>query len=191
MNEEEGELARQRRKKKELDQWVSEKKKAFADELIKDPSDPFECARLVFPDPKDMRYIIIASTSWVSDELVRERLMEITGSDKVDDPREISVEAQCKRYLEIYNTSENAKDQVLALSQIDKIKGFDKSSNSNVVINNNKVMVVPRALSNEEWEANAKRQQERITNGIVDERAVKNIELTSVETVVETEVSDD
>lgn len=168
-----GEIARQRAKKKQQEEWLIQKKKQFADELAKDPLNPSDCSYRVFPEPENMRFKVTATVSWINDPIVKARLLEITGSDKVDDGKEISVEAQCKRYLEIYEQSENPKDQVLALSQIDKIKGFDKSAGNNVTINNQKVIVIPRALSNDEWEANAKRQQENLANGIVDVRAIE------------------
>jgi hypothetical protein len=168
-----GEIARQRAKKKQQEEWLIQKKKQFADELAKDPLNPSDCSYRVFPEPENMRFKVTATVSWINDPIVKARLLEITGSDKVDDGKEISVEAQCNRYLKIYEQSENPKDQVLALSQIDKIKGFDKSAGNNVTINNQKVIVIPRALSNDEWEANAKRQQENLANGIVDVRAIE------------------
>jgi hypothetical protein len=167
-----GYYAKEREKKKQLEAWVIEKKRAFADELYKDPTDPSECSARVFTDPKEARWRIIATTSWTSDEVVLARLSEI-GAKPIRDDKEISVEAQCERYLEIYQQSENAKDQVLALSQIDKIKGFDKSASNNITVNNNKIMVVPRALSDAEWAENARKQQERLSEGKVDSRAIE------------------
>lgn len=177
-----GYYAKEREKKRQLEAWLIEKKRAFADELYKDPTDPSECSARLFTDPKDARWRIIATTSWTDDEVVLARLEEI-GAKPIRDEKEISVEAQCERYLQIYQNSENAKDQVLALSQIDKIKGFDKSAGNNVTINNQKVIVVPRAISDEEWEANAKRQQNNIKNGIVDKRAIKTIETEDIKEI--------
>lgn len=160
-----GEFARQRAKKKQQEAWLISKKIQFADELIKDPGNVSECSGRVFPDLKEASWRIRATTSWLEDEVVLKRLEEIRLKTKNNFEQDLTPERQCERYLEIYKKSDNVKEKILALSQIDKIKGFDKKenegANSDTPIRSN-VMVYRDSGSDQEWEKKLLLQQNKL-----------------------------
>lgn len=159
------ELTKQREKKRIHDEWLIKKKIQFADELIKDPGNVSECSGRVFPDVKEARWRITATTSWLEDEVVLKRLEEIRLKTKNNFEQDLTPERQCERYLEIYKSSDNVKEKILALSQIDKIKGFDKKenegANSDTPIRSN-VMVYRDSGSDQEWEKKLLLQQNKL-----------------------------
>ena len=159
------ELTKQREKKRIHDEWLIKKKIQFADELIKDPGNVSECSGRVFPDVKEARWRITATTSWLEDEVVLKRLEEIRLKTKNNFEQDLTPERQCERYLEIYKKSDNVKEKILALSQIDKIKGFDKKENEggngDTPIRSN-VMVYRDSGSDQEWEKKLLLQQNKL-----------------------------
>lgn len=131
-------------------------KKRFAEEYIA-CGNATEAAKKVFGDNVSMA--VIAGVKWIKDPEVMQFIEEY---GDVGDDADLSLDSQCKRYLEIYNRTQNVKDKISALNSIDRIKGYDKPSVSNVTVNNNKVMIVPRCGSDEEWEKKAVEQQKML-----------------------------
>lgn len=131
-------------------------KKLFAASWLRQPDNPFAAAREIEPDAPGRQYYI--STHWIEDPIViaeKERLVSLYGPiARVPTKEELA--------LEIYK--KECKDDAQKLQYLKffaQLMGYTDDENSAKRINNNimvgvRIMPVPLAASDEEWEAKAR-----------------------------------
>jgi hypothetical protein len=139
-------------------------KKLFATALMRNPANPFACAREIETDESRVRQMAI---EWPTDPDVaeyRRELLAVRGvAAQVPSKEEFAVHV----YDELKTAP--AKDRLAYMQFFARLMGFidDKASGVNVNIGGGaRIMPVPLAASDEEWERAAKAHQERLTAAI-------------------------
>lgn len=144
-----------------------EKKRQFAVALAKDPSEPWDAAREVWPH--DTGYAIYVKQNWPKDpEIVAyvEAVHNIAG-----------VAGQLPTHdeyaLHIWKLAKQALDDEIRLKYLRlyaETTGALKrpSGEASVVVNQNRVMIVERLGSDEEWAAQARGQQQALQEELAE-----------------------
>jgi hypothetical protein len=148
----------------------TEQKKAFARELVRMPDDVFRAATIAFP--RDMVTAMKASNMWVSDDVVIEEVKKLKGLNE----NEFGLPSKEEHVGELYEIFRDGslplRERLVASDQITKIQGFvtDKKEQNTTI--NNKIMIVTKALTNEEWEKKAQINQDNLMKGIIEVKAL-------------------
>lgn|SRR5574343_95257 len=147
-------------------------KREFAYELYSG-KDPSEIASRLFPD--DFAYRMRVSISWPNDPIVVEEFTRLSGGKKAGEDKEIvlpSKERHLEMLYDIFKSNENrVQDRLMASMQISQLRGFVAEKNEGTTINN-KVLVITRSSSDEDWEKKVARNQKDLMNGVVKVEAL-------------------
>lgn len=146
-----------------------EEKKQFA-QLLVDGMDENKAAFEIFP--KDPANRMKASIQWRTDSEVIAFTKEILGIDKKES-KLMTKEEHIEMLEEIFKDSElDPKHRLVASEQIAKMQGFISEKKEQNTTINNKIMVVTKSVTDEEWEEKAKRNQSNLMKGIIEVKAV-------------------
>lgn len=146
---------------------IESKKKAFAVALMANPGDAFRVAFDLFTDPADTGLAIEAATTWARDAVVIEHQTTAKDDpmsaglllDKHQAALEVLARARACTDDETYGKLMRLYADMMG--QIEKAG----SNTPSVVINNNKVLVMPATLSVEDWSLKATKQQRELSCG--------------------------
>lgn len=138
-----------------------ELKAKFAEALLRTPTDPFRAAMALFGN--DTVRALEVANSWPVDLAVLQRqadLLEQFGPDEYL-PTKATV---ARRIYEVGETAADVKDKLAAYKLYADIRGFmpKGETNNNIVVNNNRVMVVRDFGNDEQWETAAASQQAKL-----------------------------
>jgi hypothetical protein len=146
---------------------IESKKKAFAVGLMARPGDAFKIAFDLFTDPADTGLAIEAATKWATDpaviahtELAKETPMEAgLLADKHQAAREVLLRARGCEDDEVFGKLMRLYAEMMG--QIEKAG----SNQPSVVINQNRVLIMPAPLNAEDWSLKATTQQKALSCG--------------------------
>lgn len=138
-------------------------KERFAEALLRSPTDPFRAALAIFGN--DTVSALKASNSWPSDLVVLQRqadLLEEYGPDEYL-PTKAHV---ARRIYEVGDAATDPKDRLAAFKLYADIRGFmpkaENVNNTNITLNQNRVMVVRDFGSDDQWETAAQKHQTKL-----------------------------
>lgn len=141
-----------------------EEKRQFA-QLLVDGMDENKAAFEIFP--KDPANRMKASIQWRTDSEVIAFTKEILGIDKKES-KLMTKEEHVEMLEEIFKDSElDPKHRLVASEQIAKMQGFISEKKETNTTINNKIMVVTRSNTDQEWEKSVAKQQERLVNDVL------------------------
>jgi hypothetical protein len=147
-------------------------KRQFAQALI-DGLDAGRAAFKVFPTDGANR--MKAILQWEKDTEVIAYTKEILG---IKEPQIDKREAHIQKLNDIFDDEDVApRDRLVASMQIAQIEGFIAEKVEKNTTINNKILIIPRSATNEEWEKSIKEQQEKL---VADTLVVKEVDITDV-----------
>jgi len=140
-----------------------EKRKRFAVELLKDPSDPFKAAIAVFGD--NTGAALEASYRWPNDPIVKGYMQKAI--DELGDLHFLPSKAEIARVAHSLAVDERVavEDRLKAIRLYADIRGFiDKqgATINNNILTTNKVMIVKDHGADTDWEQQLAAQQARL-----------------------------
>lgn len=142
-------------------------KRLFAAELLRYPNNPFQAGRVLFPN--NHLFAITAAQQWVSDRYVLESQAELIAEFGEDYFLPSKVILARRIYDLGERESANTSERLAAYKLYAELRGFIQKSDTivgaNVTINQNRVMVVPSAGSDAEWEEKVGKQQMKLIEG--------------------------
>lgn len=155
-------------------------KKSFAKCMI-DGMDTTRASMTVFPITENLNEQeknqirskrMIAALQWEKDLEVVAFTKEIMGITEPVPELPTKEEHVEKLYGIFDDDSLSLRERLVASDQISKIQGFivDKKEQNTTV--NNKIMIVTKSISDEEWVQKAKLNQENLIKGIIEVKAV-------------------
>lgn len=143
-----------------------ELKKKFADELLKNPGDPFPIALALFPD--NTNRALRVATEWPQDIVVLEYIANVKKEKREEDYLPTKADLCRKIWDKLDKPFVYSEDFVKLAKLYADIMGYIEKPQTNIKVDNttvnNKVMVVKTCESDNEWEQRALRQQEKLIN---------------------------
>lgn len=136
-----------------------EHKRRFAELILKTPGDPFPSALAIFPD--NIQRAMHAAMQWPNDPEVLNILSELKGD--VGEMGFLPTKADLGRLVwdMANNKSIETEDRLKAAKLYAEIRGFVEkpAQGPNVVVNQNRVMIVESHGNDDEWSAKLAQQQ--------------------------------
>lgn len=145
----------------------AERRKRFAYQLLRDPENVYKAGFAAYPEGDGIAHALAmeAATLWPDDSEMIQLQAELI--EKYGENHFLPSKSQLAR--EVFKTVQNGKtaaDKTAAAKVYAEIMGFIEKPAPAVQVNQNnitnKVMVVPMAPSNEDWEAKAQRAQAKL-----------------------------
>jgi hypothetical protein len=138
-------------------------KDAFAAALLRQPNDPFRAALQIFGS--DTRRALQVSQEWVCDLYVLSKqaeLLEAMGEDAFLPNKAMTA----RRIWDLANTTTDTRDKIAALKLYAEVRSYIEKPgdkiNTNLTINQNRVMVIKDHGSDDDWERRAGEQQMKL-----------------------------
>lgn len=142
-------------------------KKKFAQCLV-DGMEDMKAAFEVFPT--DGKERMKAANLWRRDEEVKGYINEILGVSDKEEPKLMSKEEHIEVLQDIFKDESKEyglRERLVASEQIAKMQGFitEKKETNNI---NNKIIVVTRSATNEDWAKGIENQQKQLVERTIE-----------------------
>lgn len=139
-----------------------ERKRLFAEALLRAPGDAFSAARTVFG--QDTMGAMVASQQWPYDMVVLQRQAELLETFGPDEYLPAKHEV-ARRIWDIGQAATDTKDRLAAFKLYADLRGFMPRSEGmtiNNTVNQNRVMIMRDFGTDEQWETAAAGQQAKL-----------------------------
>lgn len=150
-------------------------KKKFAKCLV-DGMEDMKAAFEVFPT--DGKERMKAANLWRKDSEVQAHVKELLG---VTEPEKVlpTKEEHIGELYEIFRDGEvGVRERLVASEQISRMQGFIVEKTEKNTTINNKILIIPRSGTDEEWERSIKKQQEEL---VANTLVIKEIDVTEID----------
>lgn len=156
---------------------LAQRKRLFAEQYLSNPQEVYQAGVAAWPD--NPREGLTIAQEWVNDPEVLKICSELQGNGVAANVP--TKEAIVKELLDLGRSSigEELSDRLKAYELAVKMLGYiappQTNVQSNTLVTHNRVMVVREFPSDDEWERQAKAQQQRlISNHNVDDEPTKH-----------------